>query len=232
MGQLGEKLLQAPFRLPAENRFSSALLPGKSRQRGSRRSCVAPSLSRTAVGRTRQKSVTAARQGRKRSAQPHSANHPCRWTALPLGLTTAAAQQPRRAGLFCSAERRVARWSGRGRAERSGGVKLIALIPLHVYHLDPGNYHAECLNPISRQMPRGWKQMGEEQRDGDGMSWVSLGKIPGAQLRGRQGLLTGECLKAQPHSAAVRHRQENLILGDSFSRAGQTLTVPQLRIPT
>lgn len=182
MGQLGEKLLRAPFQLPAENRFSSALLPGRSRQRGSWRSCVPPSLSRTAVGRTRQKSVTAARQGRKRSVQPHSTNHPCCWTALPLGLTTAAAQQPRRAGLFRSAtaEQRLARWSGGGRAERSGGVKLIALIPLHVYHLDPGNYHAECLNPISRQMPPGWKQMGEEQQD---RGWDELGQ-PAENPRG------------------------------------------------
>lgn len=45
-----------------------------------------------------------------------------------------------------------ARWPGRHRAEGLEGVKLIALIPLHVYHLDPGNYHAESLTPISEQM--------------------------------------------------------------------------------
>lgn len=45
-----------------------------------------------------------------------------------------------------------ARWPGRHRAEGLGGVKLIALIPLHVYHLDPGNYHGESLTPISEQM--------------------------------------------------------------------------------
>lgn len=103
----------------------------------------------------------------ERSTRPQGMNHPYHWIVLPLGLTTAAAQQQQSTGLFsfAKAEQRLARWSGRGRAERLGGVKLIALIPLHVYHLDPGNYHAECLTPISRQMPRGWKQMGEEQQD-------------------------------------------------------------------
>lgn len=65
-------------------------------------------------------------------------------------------------------------------------VKLIASIPLHVYHLDPGNYHAKGLPPISRQMPPAWKQMGEEQ-DGDGMSWLSLGQSPGEGRDGSQG---------------------------------------------
>lgn len=61
------------------------------------------------------------------------------------------------------------------------------------------------------------------------MSWVNLGKIPGAQLWGRQGLLAGECLKALPHRSTVQHRQENLILGDSFSTVGQTLTMSNFR---
>lgn len=40
---------------------------------------------------------------------------------------------------------------------------------------------------------------------------------------------TGEHLKALPHGSAVQHRQENLILGDSFSTAGQTLAMSSFR---
>lgn len=111
----------------------------------------------------------------------------------------------------------LARWSGRDRAERLGGVKLIALIPLHVSHPDPGNYRAECLTPISRQMPPGWKQM--EEQDGDGMSRVSLGKIPGAQLRGRQ-VTAGHhsaapwlCPPAQAGKCNLRHHMSPVTLG-------------------
>lgn len=73
-----------------------------------------------------------------------------------------------------------ARWPGRHRAEGLEGVKLIALIPLHVYHLDPGNYHAQSLNSHLQANAHGWKQMGAEQEQ-DGKSWVSLGEIPGTQ---------------------------------------------------
>lgn len=109
---------------------------------------------------------------------------------LPLGPSTAAAQQ-RCAGLCCStkAGQSLARWPGRSTAERLGGVKLIALIPLRVYHLDPGNYCAQFLAPISRQMLCGWKQMGEEQQDRDSRSWVKLGQSPEEKLWARQGLL-------------------------------------------
>ena len=153
---------------------------------------------------------------------------------LPQGLTTAAAQQQRSTGLlrFAKAEQRLARWSGRGRAERLG-VKLIDLISLHVYHLDPGNYHAECLTPISRQMPRGWKQMGEEQQDRGRDELGQPGENPrgSAPVKARMAHreATGERLKALPHGSAVQHRQENCILGDSFSMAGQTLAMSNFR---
>lgn len=122
-------------------------------------------------------------------------------------------------GLSCRAKagQGLARWSGRGRAKRLGGVKLIVLIPLHVSHPDPGNYRAERLTPIPRQMPPGWKQM--EERDGDRTSWVSLGKIPGAQLQGRQ--VTGErhsaapqlCPPAQAGKSNLRHHMSPVTLG-------------------
>lgn len=70
--------------------------------------------------------------------------------------------------------------------------------------------------------------MGEEEQDG-GRDELGQprgdprGSAPGKAGTAR-GEATGERLKALPRGSAVQHRQENPILGDSFSRAGQTLT--------
>lgn len=112
-----------------------------------------------------------------------------------------------------------ARWPGRHRAEGLEGVKLIALIPLHVYHLDPGNYHAESLTPISEQMlvvGNRW----EQNRSRMGRAGSAWGKSQGLTEDGRdhsqkcdRGMWT--CWTALAHGSAGQHRRGNLILGDS-----------------
>lgn len=112
-----------------------------------------------------------------------------------------------------------ARWPGRHRAEGLEGVKLIALIPLHVYHLDPGNYHAQSLTPISKQMlmvGNRWERNKSRMRRA-GSAW---GKSQGLSEHGRdhsQGCYKGmwTCWTALPHGSAAQHRRGNLILGDS-----------------
>lgn len=114
-----------------------------------------------------------------------------------------------------------ARWPGRHRAEGLEGVKLIALIPLHVYHLDPGNYHAESLTPISEQMlvvGNRWEQ-NKSRMGRAGSAW---GKSQGLSEDGRdhsqecyRGMWT--CWSALAHGCAGQHRRGNLILGDSSS---------------
>lgn len=109
---------------------------------------------------------------------------------LPLGPSTAAAQQCC-AGLCCAtkAGQSLARWPGRSTARRLGGVKLIALIPLRGYHLDPGNYCAQFLAPISRQMLCGWEQMGEEQQDGGQQELGQAGANPRGKALGKAGAI-------------------------------------------
>lgn len=70
--------------------------------------------------------------------------------------------------------------------------------------------------------------MGEEEQDGGRDELGQPGGDPRGSAPGKAGTArgeaTGERLKALPRGSAVQHRQENPILGDSFSRAGQTLT--------